>query len=215
MICLFVVVSIVIVLQRRYYLLWLSRHLPSYSPLAREWPACPRTLERTNRLLKKLFHQWRCWRYRMCLDQTARNRMREKATAMMLFRNRKSSYRTSISHPFRGDYIRLRQNVKWRKLLPSLGEVYVVFADIVSKITKRCCKDFAQKLIVVSTKAFIILDHRTMQINHHIALNSIFKISTSPYMDNILVLHIYKVCLLTFRYIFFLNDLIFAGSTSG
>lgn len=66
--------------------------------------------------------------------------MREKVTAMGLFRGRKASYRNSISHPFRGDYIRLRQNVKWKRLLPSLGEMYVVFADLVSKITKRCGK---------------------------------------------------------------------------
>lgn len=66
--------------------------------------------------------------------------MREKVTAMMLFKNRKASYRSSVAHPFRGDYIRLRQNVKWKRLLPTLGDVYVVFADLVSKITKRCGK---------------------------------------------------------------------------
>lgn len=145
--------------------------------------------------------------------------MREKVTAMALFRNRKASYRNSVSHPFRGDYIRLRQNVKWKRLLPTLGEVYVVFADLVSKITKRCGKvgsslgiltcsghfshgnilgacflQFAQKLVVISTSSFIILDHKTMQVNHLVKLQDIFKISTSPYMDNIFVIHIYTVC---------------------
>lgn len=142
--------------------------------------------------------------------------MREKVTAMGLFRGRKASYRNSISHPFRGDYIRLRQNVKWKRLLPSLGEMYVVFADLVSKITKRCGKvrnastfiiflflnlfvqslfwiQFVHKLVVISTNSFIVLDHRTMQINHHIKLHDIFKISTSPYMDNVLLIHIFTV----------------------
>lgn len=59
---------------------------------------------------------------------------------MSLFKGRKQSYKNSISHPFRGDYIRLRQNVKWKKISASLGEIYVVFADLVSKVTKRCGK---------------------------------------------------------------------------
>ena len=83
---------------------------------------------------------FQCQRYRRFFDQNNRNRMREKVTAMMLFKNRKASYLSSVAHPFRGDYIRLRQNVKRKRLLPTLGDVYVVFADLVSKITKRCGK---------------------------------------------------------------------------
>jgi len=176
--------------KRKKYLLWLARHLPSRSPLSRDWPPAPKSMRETSQLLRKFFHRWRCQRYRARFDQINRNRMREKVTAMALFRTKKASYRDSVAHPFRGDYIRLRQNVKWKRLMPSLGDVYVVFADLVSKITKRCGK-FVQKLVVISTSSFLILDPRTMQINHHIKLADIFKISTSPYKDNILIIHIY------------------------
>lgn len=87
--------------------------------------------------------------------------MREKVTAMMLFKNRKASYLSSVSHPFRGDYIRLRQNVKWKRLLPTLGDVYVVFADLVSKITKRCGKVISYHVILKFKKNQVIF---TMQI---------------------------------------------------
>jgi myosin-1 len=68
--------------------------------------------------------------------------MREKVTASLIFRDRKSSYRRSISHPFRGDYVRLRQSVRWKRTSNEIGDQYVVFADIVNKITKSGGKVF-------------------------------------------------------------------------
>lgn len=62
--------------------------------------------------------------------------MREKVTASLIFRDRKASYPKSVAHPFRGDYIRLRQNGKWNKTATDLGDQYVVFADIINKITR-------------------------------------------------------------------------------
>lgn len=45
--------------QRRRYLFWLSRHLPSESPLCRDWPSSPRCLQETSYYLRKLYHKWR------------------------------------------------------------------------------------------------------------------------------------------------------------
>lgn len=66
--------------------------------------------------------------------------MREKVTASLIFRDRKSSYPKSVAHPFRGDYVRLRQNVKWKRIATELGDQYVVFADIINKITRSSGK---------------------------------------------------------------------------
>lgn len=68
--------------------------------------------------------------------------MREKVTASLIFRDRKASYPKSVSHPFRGDYVRLRQNVKWKKTANETGDQYVVFADIINKITRSSGKVF-------------------------------------------------------------------------
>lgn len=62
--------------------------------------------------------------------------MREKVTASFLFKSRKESYARSVAHPFQGDYVRLRQNSQWRKLVNDTSDHYIVFADIVSKITR-------------------------------------------------------------------------------
>ena len=77
-----------------------------------------------------------CHRYRLGFDQIGRNRMREKVTASFLFKTRKESYSRSVAHPFQGDYVRLRQNTQWRKLVNETPDHYIVFADIVSKITR-------------------------------------------------------------------------------
>ena len=42
----------------------------------------------------------------------------------------------SIGHPFLGDYVRLRQNPQWKKICTESNDQYVVFADIINKITR-------------------------------------------------------------------------------
>lgn len=81
-----------------------------------------------------------CYKYRTSFDQTSRNRMREKVTASIIFRDRKASYAKSVSHPFHGDYVRLRQNVQWKKICMDTNDQYVVFADIINKITRSSGK---------------------------------------------------------------------------
>lgn len=66
--------------------------------------------------------------------------MREKVTASIIFKDRKASYPRSVSHPFLGDYVRLRQNVQWKKLCVETNDQYVVFADIINKITRSSGK---------------------------------------------------------------------------
>lgn len=46
----------------------------------------------------------------------------------------------SVSHPFLGDYVRLRQNVQWKKMCLETNDQYVVFADIINKIARSSGK---------------------------------------------------------------------------
>lgn len=77
-----------------------------------------------------------CHKYRLKFDQTSRNRMREKVTASILFRGRKDSYPRTVSHPFLGDYVRLRNNKKFKQISTKSGDYHIVFADIVNKINR-------------------------------------------------------------------------------
>ncbi|XP_008475845.1 unconventional myosin-Ib-like [Diaphorina citri] len=130
--------------KRRDFLITLSIELSSLcdSPISREWPPCPRRLTETSLLIRRLHHKWRCHKYRLRFDQVARNRMREKVTASIIFKDRKASYAKSVSHPFVGDYVRLRQNVQWKKMSLESNDQYVVFADMINKITRSSGKCF-------------------------------------------------------------------------
>lgn len=47
-----------------------------------------------------------------------------------------------------------------------------------------------QKLFVVSTSAMVVMDQRTMQVKYRIPVNDIYRISLSPYMDDLAVIHV-------------------------
>ncbi|XP_023341413.1 unconventional myosin-Ib, partial [Eurytemora carolleeae] len=179
--------------QRKRWLVYLAHSLPSESPISREWPRAPHSLRETSFLLRKLYHRWRCERFRERFDQTSRNRMREKVTASLIFKEKKSSYPRSVSVRFMGDYVGLRRNPQWKDVLTknSLHKMdrYVVFADIVNKINRSNGK-FVPILFVISTSSMLILDQRTMQIKYRVPAGEIFKLSLSPFFDDIAVFHV-------------------------
>jgi myosin-1 len=86
--------------------------------------------------------------------------MREKLTASMIFKDRKVSYPKSVSHPFRGDYVRLRQNVKWKRSASETGDDYIVFADIVNKVSRSSGKVSNSLPVLKLNKFEIIINHK-------------------------------------------------------
>lgn len=183
--------------KRRQFLLQLPQLLPSdyESPICREWPNCPPKFLEASILLRRIHHRWRCRKYRQKFDQTARNRMREKVTASIIFKDRKASYPRSVSHPFLGDYVRLRQNIQWKKICTETNDQYVVFADIINKITRSSGK-FVPILLVVSTRSMLILDQRTLQVKYRVPATEIYRMSLSPYLDDVAVFHV-RACPIT------------------
>lgn len=106
--------------------------------------------------------------------------------------------------------MRLRQNPQWKKICIESNDQYVVFADIINKITRTGGKvswtqldvpvfpnyislQFVPILFVISTSSMLIMDQRTMQIKYRIPAAEIFKLSLSPYQDDIAVFHVRAV----------------------
>ncbi|CAL8068334.1 unnamed protein product [Orchesella dallaii] len=207
------------------------------SPICRDWPYSPSYLEEASFQLRRVFHRWRCRLYRSRFNEIEIAKMKEKVTASMLFKDKKSSYSRSISHPFLGDYIRLRQNSQWRRttmmmmlqqaaqlqaqvvpipplppqlsgsedssppppltedipkkapvILPS-QQLQIVFADLINKITRSSGK-FLPIVLVVTTTSIMILDPRTLNIKYKIPATEVFRLSVSPFGDDICVLHL-------------------------
>ncbi|CAD0200188.1 unnamed protein product [Chrysodeixis includens] len=177
----------------RRYLLRLWRRLPArqLSPACGAWPACPapRLLGRADALLRRLHHAWRCRLYRAAFDQTARNRMREKVTASVLFKERKLNYAASVAHPFVGDYVRLRASAAWRRGLGAAGDRYVVFADVVGKVARSSGR-VARCLAVLSTGALLLLEARSLRLKRRVPAHAVYRLSLSPFADDLLVVHV-------------------------
>lgn len=120
---------------------------------------------------------------------------------------------SSVAHPFVGDYVRVRHNMQWKRMSVETNDQYVVFADIINKITRSNGKvnllvteiitsfdllncSFFQVtpiLLVISTSSMLLLDQRTLQIKYRIPATEIYRLSLSPYMDDIAVFHVKAV----------------------
>ncbi|KAL5009512.1 hypothetical protein ScPMuIL_011817 [Solemya velum] len=179
-----------VALKKR-FLLQLREKLPSQSPLCRDWPQCSALFRKTSEQLRILYHKWRCLKYRKKFSQEQRYKMKEKMVASDLFRGKKEIYSKSIPHPFKGDYLNLRQNSKWKKLYDSTNDNHLVFADILWKINRANGK-MVQQLFVMSTQAVLVIDQRTMIVKYRIPLTQLDKISLSPIQDNVVVFHLMK-----------------------
>ncbi|CAG9580308.1 unnamed protein product [Danaus chrysippus] len=182
---------------RRVYLSSLWSRLPARhrSPACAAWPPCPqpRLLARADGLLRRLHHRWRCHLYRRAFDQTARNRMREKVTASVLFKDRKLNYARSVAHPFVGDYVRLRASAAWRRG-PGAGAAdrYVVFADVVGKVARSSGR-VSRCLAVVSTGALLLLEARSLRLKRRVPAHCVYRLSLSPFADDLLAVHVRAV----------------------
>lgn len=179
---------------RRRYLCRLWRRLPArhLSPACAAWPPCPapRLLARTDALLRALHHAWRCRLYRAAFDQTGRNRMREKVTASVLFRDRKACYPRTVPHPFVGDYVRLRASAAWRRGPGAHPpDRYVVFADVVGKVARGSGR-VSRCLAVLSTGALVLLEPRSLRPKRRVPAHAVYRLSLSPHEDDVLVVHV-------------------------
>lgn len=123
-----------------------------------------------------------------------------------------------MAHPFVGDYVRVRHNMQWKRMSVETNDQYVVFADIINKITRSNGKvgfykysiyvifiELASQvnpiLLVISTSSMLLLDQRTLQIKYRIPATEIYRLSLSPYMDDIAVFHVKAVGLSPVRYL--------------
>eukprot|EP00106_Octopus_bimaculoides_P021358 XP_014788800.1 PREDICTED: unconventional myosin-Ib-like [Octopus bimaculoides] len=176
---------------RKKFLLTLRGRLPSMSPISEEWPKCSNMFKPVSEELRKIFHRWRCRKYREKLDVMTQNKMKEKVIAGDIFKGRKVTYPPSVPHPFKGDYLNLRSHMKWKKMYDHTNDQNLIFADMVLKVNRANGK-MMQQLFVMSTEAILSIDQRTMTLKYRIPLAQIDKISTSPYNDRLMVFHIKK-----------------------
>ncbi|XP_042307255.1 unconventional myosin-Ia-like [Sceloporus undulatus] len=171
------------------FFLDLKNNLPSMKVTDQAWPSAPyKFLTDTNQELKKIFHHWRCKKYRDQLPPQKKEALQGKLCASELFRGKKSLYPKSLSQPFQGEYLSLKENPKYRKL-QTTADGKLVMADNVRKVNRGDGK--ASPRIFILTKSHIILaDPKAAQPKTVITLSDIDSVSVSRYSDGFFVLHI-------------------------
>ncbi|MEE6490434.1 hypothetical protein FKM82_015875 [Ascaphus truei] len=118
------------------YFLGMKNKVPSVSPIDNNWPTRPYLfLDSTNNEMKRIFHLWRCKKYRDQFTEQKKFIYDEKLEASELFKNKKSLYTASVGQPFQGDYLEISKNPKYKKLTDAVEEK-IIIADTVNKINR-------------------------------------------------------------------------------
>ncbi|XP_005925970.2 unconventional myosin-Ib [Haplochromis burtoni] len=169
------------------YFLGLKSSMPSMSPIDRKWPATPYGfLDGVHTELRKIFHHWRCKKYRDQFTEEKKAVYEEKLEASEIFKDKKALYPSSVSQPFKGDYLEISKNPKYQKLNSAVDEK-VLLADVVNKINRANGKG-TPRIFLLTKKNFVLADQKTGQVKASIPLPDVTSVSVSTQKDGFFAL---------------------------
>ncbi|XP_059355569.1 unconventional myosin-Ib isoform X2 [Carassius carassius] len=169
------------------YFMGLKKTMPSMSPVDKSWPARPYSfLDGTHHELRRVFHLWRCKKYRSQFTEEKKATYEEKLAASELFKDKKALYPSSVGQPFKGDYVEVTKNPKYQKL-NSLVEDKVLLADVVSKINRANGKG-APRIFLLTKKSLVLADQKTGQVKASVPLLDLSSVSVSTQSDGFFAL---------------------------
>ncbi|XP_037644896.1 unconventional myosin-Ib isoform X3 [Sebastes umbrosus] len=169
------------------YFLGLKKTMPSMSPIDKSWPARPyRFLEGVHTELRRIFHLWRCKKYRSQFTEEKKAVYEEKLEASKIFKDKKALYPSSVSQPFIGDYLEISKNPKYQKLSTAMDEK-VLLADVVNKINRANGKGTA-RIFLLTKKSVVLADQKTGQVKASVPLPDLTSVSVSTQSDGFFAL---------------------------
>nr|XP_057938214.1 unconventional myosin-Ib isoform X2 [Doryrhamphus excisus] len=171
------------------YFQGLKKTLPSMSPIDKNWPARPYIfLDGVHMELRRIFHLWRCKKYRSQFTDEKKAVYEEKLEASELFKDKKALYASSVSQPFKGDYLEISKNPKYQKLNSSVDEK-VLLADVVNKINRANGKG-TTRILLLTKKNVVLADQKTGQVKANVALPDLTSVSVSTQNDGFFALRL-------------------------
>uniref|UniRef100_A0A8B9TGM1 Unconventional myosin-Ib n=1 Tax=Anas platyrhynchos TaxID=8839 RepID=A0A8B9TGM1_ANAPL len=174
------------------YFLEMKNKMPSLSPIDKNWPARPYLfLDSTHKELKRIFHLWRCKKYRDQFTDQQKLIYEEKLEASELFKDKKALYPASVGQPFQGAYLEISKNPKYKKLKDAVDEK-IIIAEVVNKINRANGK--ATSRIFLLTKNNVLLaDQKSGNIKSEVPLGDVTKVSMSSQNDGFFAVHLKEV----------------------
>ncbi|XP_075965719.1 unconventional myosin-Ib isoform X3 [Anarhichas minor] len=169
------------------YLLGMKSTIPSMSPINKSWPARPyRFLDGVHTELRRIFHHWRCKKYRSQFTEETKAVYEEKLEASEIFKDKKALYPSSVSQPFKGDYLEISKNPKYQKLNSAVDEK-VLLADVVNKINRANGKGTA-RIFLLTKNSVVLADQKTGQVKASVPLPDLTSVSVSTQSDGFFAL---------------------------
>ncbi|XP_022596159.1 unconventional myosin-Ib isoform X5 [Seriola dumerili] len=169
------------------YFLGLKSTVPSMSPIDKNWPARPYLfLDGVHTQLRRIFHLWRCKKYRSQFTEERKAVYEEKLEASEIFKDKKALYPSSVSQPFKGDYLEISKNPKYQKLSSAMDEK-VLLADVVNKINRANGKGTA-RIFLLTKKSVVLADQKTGQVKASVPLPDLTSVSVSTQSDGFFAL---------------------------
>ncbi|XP_036964770.1 unconventional myosin-Ib isoform X4 [Acanthopagrus latus] len=169
------------------YFLGLKSNMPPMSPIDKNWPTRPyRFLDGAHKELRRIFHLWRCKKYRSQFTEEKKAVYEEKLEASELFKDKKALYPSSVNQPFKGDYLEISKNPKYQKLNSAVEEK-VLLADVVNKINRANGKGTA-RIFLLTKKNVVLADSKTGQVKASVPLPDLASVSVSTQSDGFFAL---------------------------
>ncbi|XP_020494071.1 LOW QUALITY PROTEIN: unconventional myosin-Ib [Labrus bergylta] len=171
------------------YFLGLKSTTPSMSPVDMNWPTRPyRFLDGVHTELRRIFHLWRCKKYRSQFTEEQKAVYEEKLEASEIFKDKKTLYPSSVSQPFKGDYLEISKNPKYQKLSSAVDEK-VLLADVVNKINRANGKG-TPRIFLLTKKSVVLADQKTGQVKASVPLPDLSSVSVSTQSDGFFALRL-------------------------
>lgn len=171
------------------YFLDMKRNMPPMSPIDNNWPTRPyRFLDGVHKELRRIFHLWRCKKYRSKFTEEKKAVYEEKLEASEIFKDKKALYPSSVSQPFKGDYLEISKNPKYQKLNNAVEEK-VLLADVVNKINRANGKGTA-RIFLLTKNSVVLADQKTGQVKASVPLPDLASVSVSTQSDGFFALRL-------------------------
>ncbi|XP_074856792.1 unconventional myosin-Ib isoform X3 [Carettochelys insculpta] len=171
------------------YFLEMKTKMPSLSPIDANWPARPYLfLDATHKELKRIFHLWRCKKYRDQFTDQQKLIYEEKLEASELFKDKKALYPASVGQPFHGAYLEISKNPKYKKLKEAVEEK-IIIAEVVNKINRANGK-CASRIFLLTKNNVLLADQKSGHIKSLVPLGDVTKVSMSSQNDGFFAVHL-------------------------
>ncbi|KAM6464117.1 unconventional myosin-Ib isoform 3-T4 [Liasis olivaceus] len=171
------------------YFLEMKNKMPSLSPVDKNWPARPYLfLDSTHKELKRIFHLWRCKKYREQFTDQKKLIYEEKLEASELFKDRKALYPASVGQPFQGAYLEISKNPKYKKLKDA-AEEKIIIAEVVNKVNRANGKCTA-RIFLLTKNNVLLADQKSGHIKSEVPLGDVTKVSMSSQSDGFFAVHL-------------------------